>query len=442
VLDAVLARIAAHNRSLNAIVTLDEAGARAAARASTERHASGRALGPLDGVPVSIKDNMAVAGLRTTWGSRLFADHVPANDELPVARLRAAGAVILGKTNTPEFAMQGHTDNLVFGPTHNPWNTALTPGGSSGGAVAAVAAGFGPLALGTDGGGSTRRPASHTNLVGLKPSLGRIPRADGFPPIFLDYEVIGPIARTVDDVILLMQALAAPDARDACSQPFVRLPFEVPQEAPRCRILQIATFGDAPVDREIAASIDDAAEQLRGLGHVVENVASFDIPVEVTGRWMTLSQAGLAQMLESHEGWRERLTPAAVANADAGRVLPATVLFDLLRAVDRMKSRLGQTMAQYDLILTPAAAALPWPVEQSHPPHIDGREVGPRGHALFTGFVNAAGLPAIALPCRASADGLPIGMQVIGRWGADGLLCALARELERERRWHEAWPAM
>lgn len=441
-LAAILARIAEHNPKLNAIVTFDETVAKAAAHASTARFASGASLGPLDGVPITVKDNIAVAGMRATWGSRLFADNVPNVDELPIARLRAAGAVILGKTNTPEFAMQGHTDNLVFGLTRNPWDTSRSAGGSSGGAVAAVAAGFGPLAIGTDGGGSIRRPASHNNLVGLKPSLGRVPRADGLPAIFLDYEVVGPIARTVEDVVLALQVMSPPHARDAASRAFAHLPFAVPAKAPRCRILHIGTFGDAPVDPEITLRTREAADTLRALGHTVDGAARFDIPNEVNTRWMSLSQAGLAQMLEAHTCWRDLLTPAAIANADAGRTLPATALFDLLRLVDEMKCRLGDVFADYDLLLTPAAAALPWPADQTHPTHIDGREVGPRGHALFTGFVNAAGLPAIVLPCRASDTGLPNGLQLIGRWGEDGALCAIAQEYEHARPWRDAWPAL
>jgi len=441
-LQQVLARIAAHNPRLNAIVTLDEAGARSAAHASTMRHAAGKPLSALDGVPLTVKDNITVAGIRATWGSRLFADHVPLIDELPVARLRQAGVVILGKTNTPEFAMQGHTDNRVFGATRNPWDPALTPGGSSGGAAAAVASGFGPLALGTDGGGSIRRPASHTGLVGFKPSRGRVPRSDGLPAIFLDYEVAGPLARSVDDVIAVMQVLSAPDARDAASSAFTQWPFVVPEPPPMQRILHIPAFGDAPVDPQISASVAQAADQLRALGHEVLTDAQFDLADAVSARWMILAQAGLAQMLAAHGAWRDLLTPAALANADAGAALPATALFELLQLVDQMRNRLGRVFETCDLLLTPATAALPWPLEQSHPAHIAGRAVGSRGHAVFTGFANAAGLPALALPCTPSPAGLPIGLQLVGRFGQDGLLCAIARQYEAAQPWQARWPAL
>ena len=252
-IESVLERVATCNTDLNAIVSLDPEGAREAARASRERYRNNQSRGPLDGVPITVKDNITVAGLRCTWGSRLFAEQVCTRDELPIARLRAGGAVILGKTNTPEFAMVGHTDNQVFGATRNPWHKALTVGGSSGGAVAAVAAGMAPIAIGTDGGGSIRRPASHTGLVGFKPSRGRVPRADGLPAIFLDYEVIGPIARTVDDAISVMQIISTSDPRDAASSTFVDRPFGVPQHLPKLRILHVPQFGDAPVDRKFQA---------------------------------------------------------------------------------------------------------------------------------------------------------------------------------------------
>ncbi|WP_260500169.1 amidase [Aquabacterium sp. J223] len=216
-LQAVLQRLQAVQPTLNPVATLDAERALQAAQASTQRWQAGAPRSALDGVPVSVKDSLVTGGLRTTWGSRVFEQQVPVDDELPVARLRQAGALLFAKTNVPEFTVQGYTDNGLFGTTRNPWNPALTPGGSSGGAVCAVASGVGPLALATDGGGSIRRPAGHCGLVGLKPTTGRIPRHGGLPEILLHFEVVGPIGRTVADVATMLDVLAGPDRRDAAS---------------------------------------------------------------------------------------------------------------------------------------------------------------------------------------------------------------------------------
>ena len=207
-------------------------------------------------------------GMPATWGSQLFKHFVPEADEAPVASLRAAGAVILGKTNLSEFALRGFTANPVYGVTRNPWDPELTPGGSSGGSAAAVAAGLVPFSLATDGGGSIRRPAAHTGLVGLKPGLGRIPRAGGFPEINFDFEVVGPLARRVDDARLVFEALAgASQVRSESSEPSRAL-----------TILCVETIGDAPVDPAIRASFRDAIAQLIARGHrVVQAPLPFDI---------------------------------------------------------------------------------------------------------------------------------------------------------------------
>lgn len=430
-LEAVLARTGRLNPRLNAIIALDEAGARAVAAASTARWRAGLPLSPLDGVPFTVKDNIAMAGLPCAWGSPLFAGSVPERDELPVARLRTAGMVPLGKTNVPEFTLQGYTSNPVFGPTRNPWNLALTPGGSSGGAVAAVAAGLGPLALGTDGGGSIRRPASHAGLVGLKPTPGRVPRCDGLPAILLDLEQIGPIARTSADLVALLALLAPPDARDPLSRAVP--PFVVPAAPGRQRILFVPRFGAHPVDPEIAASTAAAAARLAALGHQVEEGAPpFDTEL-LPALFNPVGQAGLAWLLATRGG--EASAPMLREMAEAGRALPATALFAALDGIAGFRRRMAGFFTTTDLILTPAAAALPWPAEEVAPPVIDGHAVGPRGHAVFTNFANLAGLPGLALPGRPSAAGLPIGFQLVGPAGSDGLLCALAREWEAAEPW-------
>lgn len=424
-LAAILARIARHDPALNAVIAQDASAARAAAAASESRWRAGTPAGPLDGVPLTVKDSIPVAGIPCTWGSPVFRDFVPDRDELPVARLRAGGAVILGKTNVPEFTMVGYTDNTLFGPTRNPWNTALTPGGSSGGAVAAVAAGFGPVALGTDGGGSIRRPASHVGIFGLKPTPGRIPRSDGLPAIFADLEQIGPLARTMPDLIALTAAIAAPDASDPLSR-FMPA-FAAPEPAPRLRVLYIPRFGTHPVDPQIAASCAAAARDFAALGHhVEEGGAPWDVDA-INAAAQAVAPAGLAWLMAQRGA--EPAGALLRSAADAGRAMDAPGLFGALYAMREFRRTLSRDVfTQWDALLTPAAAALPWPAEESHPPVIADQPVGPRGHAVFTAFANAAGLPGLTLPCAPARDGLPIGVQLVGAPGSDALLCAAGAE--------------
>jgi aspartyl-tRNA(Asn)/glutamyl-tRNA(Gln) amidotransferase subunit A len=434
VIESVLDRLAAVNPLINAVVTLDAAGARKAAAESTGRRCRGMARGPLDGVPITVKDNIPVKGMRTTWGSKAYADFVPAVDELPIARLRAAGAVILGKTNCPEFTQQGYTDNLLFGPTRNPWDLGLTPGGSSGGAVAAVAAGIGPIAIGTDGGGSIRRPASHTGLVGLKPSRGRVPRCDGFPAILLDFESIGPIARTVADIALVMAEIASPDPRDPASAIFANRPLEVPAPRP-CRVLYVPRFGDAPVDAEIAAAVDHTVERLAGLGHRVEmGEAPFDLAA-IDAAWPVISQSGLSWLCDTLPSFEDKTTPAIQAMAASGRMIAARRYLDALLATRRLERRLVSVFETYDLVVTPSAAALPWTATQPFPLVIAGQAVGGRGHAAFSAFVNMSGCTGINVPCGLSRSKLPIGLQLVAASGGDGLLMSIAAQCEQAALW-------
>ena len=439
-LEIFLARIEKLNPALNAIVTSDSAGARKAAAVSTARWRAGKPLSALDGVPITIKDNLLVAGMRATWGSRLYEEYVPEADELPVERVRAAGLVIVGKTNVPEFTLQGYTDNLLFGPTRNPWNPALTPGGSSGGAVATVAAGMVPFAIGTDGGGSIRRPASHAGLVGLKPTTGRVPRSGGFPAILHDFEVAGPIAHSVADVSALMTILAGPDPRDpfSTSWPAWREPEA---ETERRRILYVPTFGASPVDPEIHSSVADAAHALRELGHEVE---PGDLPFDserVAQAFGTVAAAGLVWLLRDHH-WTGGISSGMQAMADAGAKFTAADYVEALAIALRAKRLLAGLFDRFDMLLTPAAAALPWPAEQSHPPTIAGHPVGPRGHAVFTGFANVSGCPGIALPCSPSHAGLPIGLQLVACPGADEMLIAFAKTYEAARPWRGRRPLL
>ncbi len=422
-LDRCFDRIRCLDPKLNSFVALDEAGARAAAQASDARLAGGAPRSALEGVPLSVKDNILVAGLPATWGSRALADFVPDRDELPIARLRAAGAVIVGKTNVPELTLEGYTKNDLFGVTRNPWDVRLTPGGSSGGAAASVAAGLVPAAIGTDGGGSIRRPACHTGLVGWKPSAGHIPRIDGFPAILTDFETIGTLTRSVDDALLLDSAMAGPDARDRRSLTMAAAPWP-PGMA---RVLYIAQFGDAPVDPEVAAVTASVAAALTEEGHAVRQESVFFDIEDAARIWHVISRAGVAWLTARDGGRLGGLAGASVrAMAADGERLTGADYIDALERVAAFRRRCAELFVDIDLVLTPTAAALPWPAEQPYPDRIADRPAGPRDHAAFTGWVNIAGLPAISLPVAVSASGLPIGVQFAAGFGSDAALLDFA----------------
>jgi aspartyl-tRNA(Asn)/glutamyl-tRNA(Gln) amidotransferase subunit A len=441
VMEACLARVAEWQPHINALLMTDKGGAKLAASASRLRWARQTPLGPLDGVPVSINDNLHAGGLPTSWGSKLLQGFVARRDELPVARLRAAGAVVFGKTSLNEFTTQFNTANDLVGVTRNPWNLALTPGGPAGGAAAAVATGFGPLALATDAGGGIRRPASLCGVIAFKSSHGRVPREGGLPVIHLDYEQIGGVARSVRDVADLVRALAspAPGLGEAGAKP--------------SRILFVTRVGAHPVEPAVATQVAAAAARLQALGHAVEQADQFDLVEPVNERWPRMSCSGIAWMLDHAASLPEfRLQPgqnpdlsqcseAVRTNLDIGRKLGATALYDLLAAVQALKIALAEVFTRYDFILTPACAALPWPAEQPFPAQIDGQAVSPREHTVFTTFASAAGLPALVLPCG-PIDGLPCGFQLVGPPGADAEVLALGLQYEQAHPRSDLWPQL
>ncbi len=456
VLEQTLTRMEAVEPHIHALVVHDTTAARTAAEASSARWRQGLALSPLDGVVLTVKDNIPVRGLPCQWGSRLYEGFMPTADESPVARLRAAGAVILGKTNVPEFTLQGYTDNLLNGATFNPWNLALTPGGSSGGAVAAVASGIGPVALATDGGGSIRRPASHTGLVGFKPGWGVVERSAGLPEILPEMEVIGPIARTVGDLVLVMQVISGDAKRDGQAARMTHSAWPVGPATQPLKLAYWRHIDGGPVDAEIIASTDAVADALRALGHTVD-VQDAPRSIGEFNRlaWPVLSATGLAAMVANRSrdasafgggatagdaDVTAAMTPAMQGLLATGRALSATDLFAAQARVRAMRAEMGLLFARYDVVLTPSAAALPWPARESHPGVIAGQPVDGRGHAVFTAFANACGLPALALPANPSATGLPIGVQLVGNKCADAALLALGLQYESHQLWRARWP--
>jgi aspartyl-tRNA(Asn)/glutamyl-tRNA(Gln) amidotransferase subunit A len=425
--------------ALNAFTLLDRPGAAAAAAAAAGRQKAGRRLGPLDGIPVAIKDNLFVAGLPAEWGSLMLKGFVPEHDDICVERLRAKGAIIIGKTTTPEFALSGRTENRVTGTTRNPWDLRLTPGGSSGGAVAAVAAGMVPLAIGTDAGGSTRMPASYTGLVGLRPSNGRVPRRYGFPPMALDFQAIGLITRTMRDLTLLFGAIAGPDVRDPIS-----LPAAPPRRQARPRRLGwFTSVGPDSASAEVVASHAEALRQLAQLGYIIEPCrAPFDIN-EIRGIWDTITAVGAARAAARFgNNWKAMATRQIAELVERGLAVPAT---SYVNALDRLQVFRAETSARwgdFDALVLPVNPVPAWPVETEHPIEVDGRPVTPGGQGMFCGWINAMGYAGMSVPGRPSAEGLPIGVQLVAPAGGDEVLFELACALEEAAPWKDRWPAM
>lgn len=442
VAQACLQRLDAVNPRLNAVVARRDEAFLQDAQAATERYRQGRPLSPLDGVPLTVKDSLLTRDLPTTWGTPARQGAQPAGEEeLAVARARAAGALLLGKTNVPEFALEGYTANPLFGVTRNPWDPALTPGGSSGGAVAAVASGIGPLALAQDGGGSIRRPASHTGVVGLKPSFGAVPRDAVLPSLLLDFEVIGPIARTVADARLLFEAVRGPAAADRASLAAAEAE-RMRRPCAAARVLYVERLGDAPLDPQVAASVRNSAQALAALGHRVEaGRLPLDLPFQDEA-WPHIGEVGLARLFERHPEWESLASAKYREMAARGRRLPATRLARILDEVAQLRRDSVNLFERWDFVLMPAAAALPWPAPLPYPERIAGRPVGPRGHAIYTGWVNAAGLPALALPGTPSREGLPIGWQLIGPYGSDDALLEIGAAYEAAQPWAHRWPPL
>ncbi|MBL8825758.1 MAG: protein kinase, partial [Planctomycetaceae bacterium] len=399
--------------------------------------------GPLAGVPVSIKDLLYVRNTRVTFGSKLFEQNVVREDAPAVERLRRAGAIVVGITNTPEFGWKGVTDNRVFGMTRNPWNLQLTPGGSSGGAASAVAAGLGPIAIGTDGGGSLRIPASFTELVGFKPSLGRVPNYPGSGVDSLRHT--GPLARTVGDVALVLDSIAGPNERDPNSLPSdsgsndVRKTLETGVRG--LRVGYSPTLGYAWVDPEVAALCADAAEHFSATGAMVDEVAidwgnSYDL-------WSVFFYGGIAARVAGLPTEQvELLDPGLRPVIERGLKLSAVDYVNAFVARNAFWQKVRATFERYDLLLTPTVSVPPFPLGRNRPelpPGPDGAELR---WSPFTYPFNLTGQPAASVPCGRTSKDLPVGLQIVGRRFADATVLRAARAWELIQPWAKRRPAI
>jgi len=435
VAQAACDRLEQINPLLNAFVAYDRAWVEAEAATIDRRVAAGAAL-PLAGVPFSVKDNLWLGGFPATFGSLTTAGFIAPRDSWCVARLRELGAVPLGITACSEFACKGITQTPRYGITRNPWDLERTPGGSSGGAVAAIAAGIGPIALATDAGGSTRRPAAHTGLVGFKPTLGLVPNPWGFDDPNHLLSVIGQLARDVEDTALMVDALAGFDPLDPLSSPHfasVNTGAALKSATGALRVAYAPDLGCGfAIDDDVAAALERAVLQLEGSGWQIERAAP-DWP-KGGGEYplLALQQAELAAMYGAvFRSERELLDPDIAAQIELGIALPGTRIAEVLLLRDKLSTAYAAFFQRFDLLVTLTSPVEAWAVGALGPTTIGGKPAGARGHAGFTPLFNYAGAPAISIPCGTGRNGLPIGMQIAGPRFSDALVLRAAWHAEQ-----------
>lgn len=423
-----LAACEATQTSLNALTVIDpDKALNDAARVAIRLRA--REALPLAGVPIVVKDNIWVGGWRITQGSRYFADHVAPRDALCVERVRQAGAVIVAIGTCSEFACKGLTNTPLHGITRHPMDGALTPGGSSGGNSAIVAAGAVPVSVGTDGGGSSRRPPANCGLVGFKPSYGAIPHPFGFAEPFWWVTSISPIARDVADARLLFEVMAGPDGRDPESR------IVTPDKAEAVQSLRLAwhpTLGlDVPVDPDVAAACDTAILALRHAGLVIADAAPAFPSSEARSALSAIQFAGLAAIHgERYRAAPDLIDPDVAAQIEQGFAVPAIRVAEGLEISQLVRRALGAFFQDHDLMLSPTTPCVAWPNGLLGPERIGGKPVDSRGHAVFTPLYNHGQNPAISIPCGRGRDGLPVGLQIAGAVGEDRRVLAFASAAE------------
>jgi aspartyl-tRNA(Asn)/glutamyl-tRNA(Gln) amidotransferase subunit A len=448
VTEAVLARMERLQPYIHAFCTPAPERARAEAKRIEADIIAGRAVGLLVGVPISFKDLILTKGVRTTSGSLAYKDFVPEEDDAVVERLCAGGAIMIGKTNAPEFGYSAVGHNPVFETTRNPWNTALTSGGSSAGAAAAVASGIGPIAVGSDGGGSIRIPASFCGLYGFKPSMGRIPlypscRDERHPGVsgWESIEHIGPITRSVADAALMMSVASGPDMRDRHSLPAADFNWLecLKGDLRGKRVAYSADWGYAPVDPDVRRIVGKAVQIFeRDLGCIVE---------EANPGWDDPSAAFYTIMFAETDlkGMRElmRKYPMSGHLVDA-LAIPWTAE-DFTNANMMRKSvarKMAQFMSRYDLLLTPTAAVPPFAIHMQGPEKIDGCYVRPAQFIAFTFPLNFTGQPAATVPAGWTEEGLPVGLQIVGRHLEDWMVLRASANYEAAVPWRDKWPPL
>ncbi len=440
-IDAILGRIEQLQPTLNCFATVTAEAAREAAANLEASLKRGDPVGPLAGVAINIKDLFDTAGIRTAHGSAVFEHHVPKRDNVLVQRLKKAGAILVGKSTTPEFGHKGITDSPVFGITRNPWDTRFAAGGSSGGAAAAVAAGLGPLGLGTDGAGSIRIPAATCGVVGLKPTLGLVPFEQA-GDAFANYGYAGPLTRTVADAALMMQVIQGPAASDPWTRQHAPLDFSLPSTPMRLtglRVGHIARMANSRVDPDAAAATARMMNLLRDEGAVVEDCN--DVIDWVDGPGRIVYMAGQAAGYGPYEAeWGERMDPSIRRFIAEGRGFSAVELRQAQFARTRLYRAVEALFDRYDLLISPT---LPTPgLPADFQVGIDEVTIGDwkttstrQGWSALVYPFNLTGHPALTVPAGFAGSGLPIGVQLVGRWWSDPALLGVGAVIEKLAPW-------
>jgi aspartyl-tRNA(Asn)/glutamyl-tRNA(Gln) amidotransferase subunit A len=448
-MDAVLGAVERLQPKLNCFITVTADHARAGAKAAEQAVMSGEKLGPLHGVPVSIKDLIPTKGFRTTYGSIAFTDNIADRDDVLVTRLRAAGAIMIGKTTTPEFGIKGQTDAPSYGTTRNPWNLDRTPGGSSGGAGAAVAAGIAPIGLGSDGAGSTRIPAAFCGLVGLKGTTGAIPYQEA-RDAFANVIAAGPLTRTIADCAVMQAAMAGSDPMDpwtANAEPIGRVsPQLLTQDLTGLRIGYLSRTGATKIAADVERDVKASLAVFSALGAEVEEVeCDVDwMPDEQRTLYLCSIANGLGHIVDQFGDKTDKVLRAYV---EAGRKLGIAAYIKALQARTRMFRGVQGVFERYDFLVSPTLTRTALSADYDGATgvvEIDGVAVGPTQPSL-TGFVypfNLTGHPALAVPAGFASDGLPTSVQIIGPRHSDSSVLRLGALLEQARPWADRKPAI
>jgi amidase len=445
VMKAFLAQIERVNPKVNAIVTLVPEPALKQARALDRRLAKPRtaSAGPLAGLPIAYKDLVPTKGIRTTYGSLIYADHVPAEDHAIVERLTAAGAITLGKTNTPEFGAGSQTFNKVFGATLNPYDTAMTCGGSSGGAAAAVACGMLPFADGSDLGGSLRNPGNFCNVVGLRPTPGRVPHWPGID-VWQTLPVLGPIARTVEDSAFLLSAMAGPDLRSPVTldEPGKQFARPLKRDFRKVRVAWSRDLGGLPVDARVTRALEAQRKTFESLGCVVEDAEPDLAGADEAFRTLRALRfvQGYGEMLATE---RARMKDTVVWNIEQGLKLDSRQIARALNLRTQVFQEMRRFLERYEFLLLPVNQVPPFPATQPYVTEINGVKLATYLDWMKSCYlITVTSHPAISVPAGFTAEGLPVGVQIVGRYRDDFGVLQLAHAFERETQLYKRRPAL